>query len=231
MKKIRDSFRKRSLLILSLMVGLILGGTVEVRAEQKPGLAILPILVERTEDPSRGAVCPVCQGISRKGPVAPGAQNILTRLLYQKMEPLETFRVIPFERVEETLSELGAGRLESKPVPSAIQVGKNLGADFVFVGYLFRFEERIGSALGAEKPASVGYHIHLFRIRDGKEVWMGKFDETQQPLTENLLQLGSFLRRKANWLTAQELAAVGMDELLAKFPGLKELEEQQGISR
>ncbi len=221
----------RSLLILSFWVGLTLGGIVEARAEVKPGLAILPFLIERTEDPSRGAVCPVCQGVSRKGPVPPGAQNILTRLLYQKMEPMETFRVIPFEKVEEAISDLGTGRLESKPIPSAIQVGKDLEAGFVFVGYLFRFEERIGSPLGAEKPASVGYHIHLFRIRDGKEVWQSKFDETQQALSENLLQLGSFLRRKANWLTAQELASVGMDEALAKFPSVKELEEQQGISR
>jgi len=221
----------RSLLILFFMVGLTLGGTLEARAEQKPGLAILPFLVERTEDPSRGAVCPICQGISRKGPVPPGAQNILTRLLYQKMEPLGTFRVIPFEKVEEALSDLGAGRLESKPIPSSIQVGKNLEADFAFVGYLYRFEERIGSPLGAEKPASVGYHLHLFRIRDGKEVWQSKFDETQQALSDNLLQLSSFLRRKANWLTAQELASVGMDEALAKFPGPKELEEQTGIAR
>jgi len=57
-------------------------------------------------------------------------------------------------------------------------------------------------------------------------VWEGKFDETQRPLTENLFKIGSFFRRKASWLTAAELASVGMDEMLRKFPDPKELEER-----
>ena len=77
-----------------------------------------------------------------------------------------------------------------------------------------------------EKPASVAFDLHLLRIRDGVEVWKGKFDETQRPLSENLLKIGSFLRRKASWLTAEELASVGMDEILRKLPEAKELEEK-----
>jgi hypothetical protein len=56
-------------------------------------------------------------------------------------------------------------------------------------------------------------------------VWEGKLDETQRPLSENLFKIGSFFRRKAHWLTAEELAGVGMDEMLKRLPGLKELEE------
>jgi hypothetical protein len=37
--------------------------------------------------------------------------------------------------------------------------------------------------------------------------------------------MGSFIRRKASWLTAEELSSVGMDEMFKQFPGLKELEE------
>ena len=94
------------------------------------------------------------------------------------------------------------------------------------IGILFRFEERIGSSLGVEKPASVAFDLHLFRLRDGVRVWDGKFDETQRPLCDNLFQIGSFVRRKAKWLTAEELAEVGMEEMLKKFPGVKELEEK-----
>jgi hypothetical protein len=48
--------------------------------------------------------------------------------------------------------------------------------DFIFVGVLFRYEERIGSSIGAEKPASVGFDVHLIRMKDEKMVWIGKFD-------------------------------------------------------
>jgi hypothetical protein len=71
----------------------------------------------------------------------------------------------------------------------------------------------------------VGFDVHLLRVRDGRKVWDGKFDETQQALSENLLKIGSFFRRKASWLTAEELSSVGMDEMLKRFPGPKELEE------
>ncbi|MGQ9646478.1 MAG: hypothetical protein ACUVWO_08090, partial [Thermodesulfobacteriota bacterium] len=110
-------------------------------------------------------------------------------------------------------------------VLESIQIGKALNADFVLIGTLFLFEERIGSSLGVERPASVSFDLHLFRLRDGKMVWLGKFDETQKPLSENLLKIGSFVRRKGAWLTAAELASVGMDELLRKLPALKELEQ------
>jgi hypothetical protein len=76
-----------------------------------------------------------------------------------------------------------------------------------------------------DKPASVAFDVHLLRVKDGKRVWNGKFDETQQALSENLLKIGSFVRRGAAWLKAEELSSVGMDEMLKRFPSVKELEE------
>ena len=46
------------------------------------------------------------------------------------------------------------------------------------------------------------------------------FNETQKPLSDNLLKIGYFFRRKAHWLTAEELAGVGMEETLKKLPGM-----------
>src|SRR4030067_1392307 len=126
---------------------------------------------------------------------------------------METFRVLPLEKVEEALSHWGKRDFVEKPIPSSLHLGKELNADFIFIGFLFRFEERIGSSMGVEKPASVGFDFHLFRLKDSKEVWKGKFDETQRPLSDDLLKIGAFFRRKASWLPAKELASVGIDEL------------------
>jgi hypothetical protein len=62
-------------------------------------------------------------------------------------------------------------------------------------------------------------------LRDEKMIWMGKFDETQKPLSENLFKIWSFIKRKGSWQTAAELASVGMGEMLRKIPGLQELEK------
>jgi hypothetical protein len=192
-------------------------------AEETPSLAIFPFVVERGEDRARGAVCPVCKGIYGSGEVVAGAPIALTREIYQKMEALGTFRVIPVEKVEEARSGSIQMRLEPDPVRSAVPLGKELHADFVMVCHLFRFEQRVGSAIGVDKPASVAFDLHLFRTRDGARVWDGSFDETQKALFDNLLRAGAFFREGAKWVTAEELAAVGMDKLLKALPGAREL--------
>ncbi len=194
-------------------------GTSE--AEEKPRLAIMPFFIERE------AFCPVCKTVFQRGGVLPGAQNTLTKLLYQKMEARGMFKTIPLEKVEEHLLNMERKVFEERPTSAAIALGRELGSDLVSVGFVFRFEERIGSSVGVERPASVGFDLHLLRTRDGKEVWRARMDETQRPLSENLLKIGSFFRRKAHWLTAEELASVGMDEALRKLPGQTELEEKK----
>ncbi|MEW6376087.1 MAG: hypothetical protein AB1502_09915 [Thermodesulfobacteriota bacterium] len=221
MKKILRHLLTRIILLLILLYAFNIPWIVEVRAENKLSVAVLPFFIEKE------AVCPICKGVYQRGEILPGAQNTLTRLLQQKMETLGKFRVLPLEKTEEAFFHWERRRFEERIIPSSIQLGEELNVDFLFVGFLFRFEERIGSSIGVEKPASVGFDIHLFRIRDGVEVWRGKFDETQSPLSENLLKIGSFFRRKASWLTAGELSSVGMDEMLRRLPGSQELEEKQ----
>ncbi|MCJ7746247.1 MAG: hypothetical protein MUP27_00780 [Desulfobacterales bacterium] len=226
MMRILRSRWLRSLFFLIFTLGLTIPWVHEAKAEMKPSLAILPFFIERGEDPGRGAICPICKRVYGSGEILPGSQNTLTRLLQEKMEAIGTFKVLPLEKMEEALSQRDKKEFEEKLIPLSIQLGKELSVNFMIVGHLFRFEERIGSAIGATKPASVGFDIHLFRLRDGIEVWRGSLDETQRPLSENLFKIGSFLRRKASWLTAGELASVGMDEMLKRLPGTKELEEK-----
>ena len=217
----------KKFLILLFISGIVLAWIAPLKAETKPPLAMLPFFFERLSNPARGTVlCPLCKGVFETSPVPSTAVIYLSRLLYQKMDVLDRFRITPVEKVEETLTPPMKEQFEEKPFPTAVQIGKELDADFILVAYLFRFEQRIGSRIGAEKPASVGFDVHLIRLRDEKIVWTGRFNETQRPLSENLLNIGSFFRRKASWLTAEELSSVGMDEMLKKLPEAKELEEK-----
>jgi len=226
MERRRNKWLMKSIFLTILTLTLVFAWMLDSRAEQKPSLAILPFFIVRIENPERGAViCPLCKGIYQYGEVFPGSQNILTQLLYVKIERLEKFRILPLEKVEETLSPSMIEQFEKKPIPSTIEIGKEMGADFILVGYLFRFEERVGSSIGVERPASVGFDVHLFRLKDGVEVWMGKFDETQRPLSDNLLKIGAFIKGKASWLRAEDLAGLGMDEMLKKLPGTTVLEK------
>lgn len=213
------------LFLLFLVLGMAFALPSLGRAEGKPTLTIVPFFIEKGDDPGRGAVCPICKAVYRKGEIPTIGPIILKRLLYPKMESLNLFDITPPEKVDEILSPRRRQEMEQTPLASAIRFGKEMNVRFLLVGFLFRFEERVGSSIGVEKPASVGFDLHLLRMRDGKIVWEGKFDETQQPLSENLLRIGAFFRRKASWLTAEDLASVGMDEMLSRFPGLSKIEE------
>ncbi len=207
------------LLVLTLTVSVTQG----VQAQGKPMLVIIPFVVEKEHDPSRGAVCPICSGFHRSSEIPAGAPLLLTKELYAKVEALGAFSIFPLEKVNDYWS---AGGSEENLPSSAIRLGKELKADFVMVPIVFRFEERIGSSLGVEKPASVSFELHLFRLRDDKRVWNVSFDETQKPLSEDLLQVGSFFKRKAKWLSAGELAYWGMDSALKKLPPIRDLQEK-----
>lgn len=213
--------------LMALLPGVLFLWTMEGEAEENPKLAVLPFFMERPKGLERGVICPFCKGIYREGQMIPGAQHTLMRLLHQKMEGLRTFKLLSLEKVEEAFLKFDRRLFQENPLSSSLQVGRDLGADYLFTGFLFRFEERIGSSLGVDKPASVGFDLHLYRLKDGVEVWRGKFNETQRPLSENLFKIGSFIRRKAHWLTAEELSSVGMDEILSQFPSLQELEEKR----
>ena len=99
---------------------MLLSWSMEIRAETKPALAILPFLIERMEDPSRGAVCPVCQGVYKRGSILTGSQRTLTQLLQQKMDTLETFKILPLEKVEDIFFKMDKGQFELRPLRSAI---------------------------------------------------------------------------------------------------------------
>lgn len=226
MKRILNAFPARVVLVFAVLSGFLLAGS-PAGAEEKPTLLILPFLADKEENTEKGAFCPVCETYHRHGEIQPGAHKTVTRALFAKVDLLERFRIVPQDQVEVLLAKEGIDRFEGDPRNVAVSLGKELGVQFVMVGYLFRFRDRVGAALSAERPASVGLDLHLFRVRDGRMVWGGRFDETQQPLSENLFKLGSFLRRKASWVTGEELAAVGMGEMLKKLPSTKTLEEMK----
>ncbi len=211
----------RNFFIGCLCFFILFSGILEAKADEKPYLFISPFFIKPE------GICPICGTVFRRGEILPGAKNTFTRILYQKIGEREIFRIYPLERVLDVLSKKDPKELESSPKRFFIDLGRELGSDYILVGYIFRFEERRGSSVGVERPASVGFGLHLFRIKDGLEVWKGRMDETQRPLSENILKIGSFLRRGARWLTAEELAIVGLEEVLKSFPEAKELEEER----
>jgi hypothetical protein len=92
------------------------------------------------------------------------------------------------------------------------RVARDLGVRFAVLGALTRFVEREGSAWGASTPASVWYQVVLVDAQTGDVVSREGFEHTQQPLSQNLLDLPRFLQGGGRWVTRDEMLAGGLDE-------------------
>ncbi|MEJ2025227.1 MAG: hypothetical protein P8Y00_09485 [Deltaproteobacteria bacterium] len=68
------------------------------------------------------------------------------------------------------------------------------------------------------RAASVAFSLHLLRVADARIVWNGNFDKTQRSLSENLLDLKTFLGGGGRWMSARELGFLGLKQLLANMP-------------
>ena len=163
--------------------------------------------------------CPVCGNVFMTGKVAEGADHDLTEHLFFLLKDRKDIILIPASQAQGVLSGLlseNKFRLSEKDF--FVEIGRALEADAVIAGNIYRFRERIGTQYSVDSPASVAFDIHLIRVADGHLLWRGHFNETQRSLSENLFRIGTFLRRKARWITAQEMAMSGLEDVLKTFP-------------
>ena len=162
--------------------------------------------------------CQLCGNIFMTGKVAEGADRMLTEQLFVFLKDRKDIKLIPTSQAQGALSDLLSGNKNSLSERNLlIETGRDLDADAIMAGYVYRFRERIGTKYSVDLPASVAFDIHLIRIADGRLLWSRHFDETQRSLSENLFQLGTFLKRKGRWITAQEMAVSGMETILKSF--------------
>ena len=164
--------------------------------------------------------CPVCGSIVMTGEVAEGATEFLSDSLYSVLKNKGDFELVPPGPAQGVLSNLLHGDADTLSERALlVETGQALNADAVLAGYIYRFSERIGTRYAVKSPASVAFDIHLIRVADGRVLWSGQFNETQKSLSENFLRLETFLKRKASWITAREMAQAGLEDILQSFSG------------
>jgi hypothetical protein len=92
-------------------------------------------------------------------------------------------------------------------------VGRCLPADFILVPQVLRWKEFGGGG----DPASVVMDLYLIDVKNERLVARYHYDETQKALSDNLLEIGKYMRRKGEWVSAEVLAKEGLET------GLREL--------
>ena len=162
--------------------------------------------------------CPICGKVFITGQAAPEASRMLTEQLFELLKKRNKYKLLTPDQARGVLSELLVENTTGMPERDLlIKTGSRVQAYAVMAGYLYRFRERIGNRYSVESPSSVAFDFHLIRVSDGRILWGGSYDETQRSLSENILNIGTFLKRKAEWITADTMAKEGLEEMFKSF--------------
>lgn len=167
-------------------------------------IAILPV----ESAPTRGTGPGQPEAGNRPQEVDSGA--LLTDMLYSEMRRVPRWTLIPQPRIQGAIG--GSKQMDGK---QAREIGERVKADAVLFGRVSRYRERSGRGWGSDQPASVAFRLFLVDTATGKSVWSARFDETQQALSENLLNVGKFVKRKTRFVRADELAREGVTNAVA----------------
>jgi len=186
-------------------------------------IAIIPFQNLIPDDSSVTSVrCPICGAFYSTSPYTGNPEKIIEMIFLKKfMIVNKKIDLVSVDRARGAYTRIRAGSFKEKPNEVLKRVGEELDVDGVVAGHVYRYRERKGYEYGVEQPASVAFDIHLLRVKDGKFVWKGVFDKTQTSLMENVLDVVSFIKGHGKWLTAEQLAEAGIDNVVKTFPGLK----------
>lgn len=162
---------------------------------------------------------PLTRKVFVTGAVVEGAEVVVAGRLHDILMQDGTYEIVPPEAAKEVMADISAAAVDHiADRQLLIRTGKHFNADTVLTGRLYRFIQRVGSGYGIESPASVAFDLVALNVDTGKVIWRGHLDETQRSLAENLFSLGSFLKRKGRWVTAEEMAEIALSEMVASLP-------------
>ena len=145
--------------------------------------------------------------------VPAGAGDIVTQLLWNRLKTRQGMTVLSPGEATRVLTSQAA--LQPSPGQSqAVTVAKQLKVDASLIGQVRVYRERVGGRFGASPPATVGFEAKVVAA-DGQVLWEGNYYEKQRPMIEDLR---GFIQRRGVFVTAEELAAYGVEHMLNEFP-------------
>jgi hypothetical protein len=228
---LRAAFRRGNLLRLSalfLLVGLVWGCSPHasrVAYDSMQNLTSLKVVVLPfrqifPEDLEKGAVeSPLSGAIFDAARPVGLPEALLEADFLRSLDNMGSgVSVVSGDEASQVFRRIASSSLKTSLRDALGQTGRELGADTVVVGYLYRFRELQGESFSAGKPASVAFEIVMLKADDGRIVWRGIFDRTQKSLMENIFQANAFFKGHGKWLSAEKLLSQGLDEVMQTFP-------------
>lgn len=142
----------------------------------------------------------------------------LDKYLYKIIKKRVGEELLPMRETKIQYNDIPFDPYKDTTLSRALLLARNMKSDYVLVPILWEYSERVGSQLSAEKPASVSFGLYLISVKQEKRVWKANFNKTQMALTDDLLKAKDIFKFGGKWVSAEELAQVGMQKIIENFP-------------
>jgi len=224
MGKVGDNLLTSAILVLIVLIW----SSCQLQQTPKEGKPVVPAMDTIVFIGFRSALTPshtaglmrspISGAVFSAEPVSEEVASGLSDSLFEKLTKKDGPKWLPPREAAAAFSELASSNPTLTDRDIYVQIGKALSADGVLGGHLYRWREREGTDYAASRPASVAFDLYLMSAGDGVILWKARFDKTQISLSENLFDIQTFLKAKGRWMTAGELADIGLTEIVETFP-------------
>ena len=181
-------------------------------------VAVLPYHIVRAPAGEVMVRSPLSADMFRTGTVEEGAEIVLTDLLTEKFKSKPWAVIIPRSEVSDVINEALHFSDVSMGPAHVLKVGRTYDTDGILLGFIYIFRDRLGTAYSVDTAASVSFDLYLLDSDTGRVIWKASYTRTQQPVTDNVLDLEEYFSSGIKWMKAVELARLGMDKMMEKFP-------------
>jgi len=154
---------------------------------------------------------------NRQGKINPGLlpdlDNALARTLSQASNRQYAALSAPTSMPSMHLHESGT----PQGLQTWLAIGRNADVDLLFVPQIIHWQERDGGEAGVAKGAAIKAEFYLIDIARARLLKRYPFEEEQIGLTDNLLTVDKFFKRRGRWVSATELTQEGILAAIRDF--------------
>lgn len=184
----------------------------------KAKLAIIPLRRGAHLQLKNESVCTLTGMHFISGRIEGGGEKIVTEKAVNYLKKKSNYELIPVEKSVNAMNEMDLLQRDLYDRSLGIKVGEKIGADYVLMGVVVRYENREGGRIFSGKPASVAFSVVLIDVKKKILVWKSAFDKTQKSIMQNLLESDIPAKKRFVWLTAEELSDIGIEKVFQDFP-------------
>jgi hypothetical protein len=224
MVKVGDKLLTSAVLVLTALIGFSCQ-LQQTPKEDKPAVPSMETIVVigfrpglPPAQPPGLARSPISGAVFSAEPVSEEIASALSHSLFEMLTKRDNQEWVSPREAASAFSRLASSNPTLTDREIYLRIGKAFSAEGVLGGHVYRWREREGTELAVNRPASVAFDLYLMSTGDGMILWKARFDKTQASLSENLLDIQTFLKAKGQWMTAEELAQMGLTEVVETFP-------------